>query len=341
MDTLTHALIGAAIAHASQPGPDKATSLKAGQRISLGALAAAFPDIDYATYLIDPLLFISDWHRAETHSLILLPLWAILLAWLFTRLTQQREKIPEAFIICCLSLISHICTDLITSWGTQVFAPFSEIPYAFATSFVIDPYLTVIVLTALIIGVMRQNVWVSRLGLIMLVCYLLLQAVFKLQANDIARHLAVERQWKIETLFTMPQPLSPMHWKIIIDTGEVYHLAYLNLAEKADLVFLPEILSSLANEYRTVDALNWKTYYRYGQAPEYHQVKKAWHQPVFENFRHFAQYPAFIETTQLNNARCYWFVDLRFILPKIKPSFVYAICQYPSGEWQAKQSLNK
>ncbi|HEV7799954.1 MAG TPA: metal-dependent hydrolase, partial [Burkholderiales bacterium] len=79
MDTLTHALAGALLARATAPREQKPDSLPLGRRMFVGFVAAAFPDIDFVTSYLTPLSNIYH-HRGITHSLILLPLWAALVA---------------------------------------------------------------------------------------------------------------------------------------------------------------------------------------------------------------------------------------------------------------------
>jgi inner membrane protein len=54
MDTLTHALMGA---HAAHLGTSANPRLSPRQRLLLGSLAAAFPDVDFIGFLVDPLRF--------------------------------------------------------------------------------------------------------------------------------------------------------------------------------------------------------------------------------------------------------------------------------------------
>ena len=80
MDTLTHALSGALLARATA-GSEK-PALPLGRRVAVGALVAAFPDLDIVATWLSPLAYLYH-HRGVTHSLVMLPLWTVLLAWLF------------------------------------------------------------------------------------------------------------------------------------------------------------------------------------------------------------------------------------------------------------------
>lgn len=98
MDPFTHALSGALLTRAaarhSTESPSGQPELPLRLQILTGFAAAAFPDIDLVLRLIDTLTYL-NWHQGPTHSIILLPLWAWLLAWLFSRLTRQANHQTE------------------------------------------------------------------------------------------------------------------------------------------------------------------------------------------------------------------------------------------------------
>ena len=79
MDPLTHALSGVLIVRAVEPILPSLKLLPLRTRVMSGLVAAVFPDIDIALRLIDTLIYL-NWHQGPTHSLVLLPVWAFLLA---------------------------------------------------------------------------------------------------------------------------------------------------------------------------------------------------------------------------------------------------------------------
>src|SRR6266403_770336 len=84
MDTITHGLAGALIGKAIFRGEDMFAShpMNRGRILTWSLmLGAIFPDSDVFrdTFSSDRLLIIT-WHRSITHSLLMLPLWALLLA---------------------------------------------------------------------------------------------------------------------------------------------------------------------------------------------------------------------------------------------------------------------
>jgi inner membrane protein len=124
MDTLTHALSGALLARATavQPAPH---ALPLDRRVVVGFFAAAIPDLDIVVSWISPLAYLYH-HRGLTHSLLMLPLWALALARLCALLWRRDRSWRAYFGVIALGLGSHIAGDWITSFGTMVLAPFSD-----------------------------------------------------------------------------------------------------------------------------------------------------------------------------------------------------------------------
>ncbi|MDH5343713.1 MAG: metal-dependent hydrolase, partial [Betaproteobacteria bacterium] len=134
MDTLTHALSGALLARATA-GIEK-PALPLGRRVAIGTLVAAFPDIDVVASWISPLSYLYH-HRGVTHSLLMLPLWALLLAWLLAKLLREPGGWRALYGVCALALCAHIVGDVITSFGTMVLAPLSNWRASLGTTFII------------------------------------------------------------------------------------------------------------------------------------------------------------------------------------------------------------
>ena len=148
MDTLTHALSGALLARATAPEKTDETTLPLGRRVFLGCVAAALPDIDFVMGQFGSVTYLLH-HRGVTHSLILLPLWAVALAWLCW-LIWRRDRPWRAYVgVLALGIGSHIAGDWITSFGTMVFSPFSDMRVGIGTTFIIDLWFTAIILAGL------------------------------------------------------------------------------------------------------------------------------------------------------------------------------------------------
>ena len=127
MDIFTHALLGGTLAYAAAP---YGAPLGVRERVLLGGTAAVFPDLDFIAFPFNPLQFLSDWHQGPTHSLLLLPLWSLLIAGAFVWVGRRRGVFAAAFLISVLGLASHIASDVITnerSILTEVFVEDGDI----------------------------------------------------------------------------------------------------------------------------------------------------------------------------------------------------------------------
>jgi hypothetical protein len=59
-------------------------------RLAVAGIAADFPDIDYLSFWIDPLVFLTDRHPSLTHSLLLMSLCMVYRPSLYTALYDSR-----------------------------------------------------------------------------------------------------------------------------------------------------------------------------------------------------------------------------------------------------------
>jgi membrane-bound metal-dependent hydrolase YbcI (DUF457 family) len=155
MDPLTHGIVGALIGKAffaRDPAPDAPSwrePPRTAGRVAIVAatLGAIFPDIDiFAGPLVHNRLALMTWHRNITHSFVMLPVWALLLAlvtvFLVRRLRWPAPGFGLLFLIYAAGLCSHIFLDLITSFGTMVWSPVSFTRPAWDWVFAVDLSLT-------------------------------------------------------------------------------------------------------------------------------------------------------------------------------------------------------
>jgi hypothetical protein len=110
-----------------------------------------FPDIDiFAGPLARNPLAIMEWHRNITHSAVMLPLWALLLAALSKPLARwlkwETPPFLTLFAIYAVGIATHIFLDLVTNFGTMVWSPLRYTRASWDWVFIIDLTLTGIAL---------------------------------------------------------------------------------------------------------------------------------------------------------------------------------------------------
>lgn len=326
MDTITHSLAGALVAHALGSKRDK-NLISVKKRMLCGVIAGAFPDIDYITALIDPLLFITYWHRGITHSLIMLPIWALLLGMLFALFTKQIKQWRIYVVISAVVLFSHIVLDIITSWDVQIFSPLSDARISLRYVFVIDPIVTGIILVALVSAFYLRTRWISLVGIAVLTSYIFILSILQHNAIKIAEWAAQEHSWKTEEVAALPQPFSPFNWKIIVSDELGHWLAFVDLASKHSDDIASNTngtIFSIPSYYRAKNDIVWMYFSKFGEEAEAIDV---WRHPDFHLYRKFAHFPAASSVNTSNSDTCFWFLDLRFFIPVIDTPFQYGMCR--------------
>jgi inner membrane protein len=346
MDTLTHALSGALIGRATAGRNAAEGGLPVGRRMFVGFLAAAFPDIDVVVRHLSPLSYIYE-HRGVTHSVLLLPLWAALLAVIFAALWRWKPGWRAYFGVAAFGVGAHIAGDLITSFGTMIFSPASDARYGIGTTFIIDLWFTGIILAGLIASaIWRRTRACAAGGLAALALYVAFQWTLQQRAIDFGEAYARANRLEPARVTAQPRPVSPFNWTVFVDDGTNYRYAHVNLRrEAARPEPTPEtgFIARLDAAYRPLDDARWIEDRRFGMTEaDVALAREAFEQPGFRFFRWFATYPALLEIERGNPHECVWFHDLRFLTPgRDGTPFRYGMCREPGGPWQPYQRIGE
>ena len=347
MDTLTHALSGALLARATAPSTTtSADGLPLRRRIAIGALAAAFPDIDVVVSWLSPLAYLYH-HRGVTHSLLMLVVWTALLAWLCTKIwPNDKNKGPgwRAYAgVIAWGIAAHIAGDWITSFGTMVFAPLSDWRAALSTTFIIDLWFSGIILTGLLASwAWRRSRWPAIAGLSVLCTYVVFQFAMQQRAIAFGEYYAGASGLRDARVSAMPRPVSPFNWMVIVETENHYHYSLISLSahDAPTLAADAGFFARLAAPYLPLEKAVWVRAERWGATAQSVLVREVMAHPQFAFFRWFAQYPVLYRIDTGNPSTCVWFQDLRFFTPgRATWPFRYGLCREGAGEWRAYELL--
>jgi inner membrane protein len=240
MDTLTHALSGALLARATAPAQadDKALPLR--RRLLIGFLAAAAPDLDIVISTIGPVEYLLH-HRGATHSLILLPLWAFLIAKLFAVIWRGDRPWKAYYGVVAMSLGIHIAGDWITSFGTMVFWPLSDARVGIGTTFIIDIFFSGIILAGLVASLAwRRSPVPAIAGLAALCSYVAFQGVLQQRAVEWGEAYARASGIGQARVTAQPRPVSPFNWMVIVRSSEAVRYSFINLVRREPLRLAPD-----------------------------------------------------------------------------------------------------
>jgi inner membrane protein len=344
MDTLTHALSGALAARATHP---RDARISVAARVGAGFLACAFPDVDVVLTYVSPITYLTQ-HRGVTHSIFLLPVWALVLAWLFAKIDRGKQvSWRDYFGVCLIALGLHIAGDLITSFGTMIYAPFSDARVAWSTTFIIDLWFSGIIVAGLAAAwAWRRSRVPAVLGLAALAGYVGLQAVQHERAIDFGERYATSRAFGGAQVSALPRPVSPFNWLVMVSEGERYHYANVNLVrEQMPPTPGPEagFVARLNAAYAPLDQAQWTTVHKYGPDPSERELAaRMLAHPKLGFYRWFADYPALYRIDRSNPSTCVWFEDLRFVTPgRDSNIFRYGLCsEHGPDDWRPFQLLD-
>lgn len=327
MDTLTHALSGALLARAAAP-----QGRSVPRYVAAGFLACAAPDLDFLWSSGSTLDYIAH-HRGVTHSLVMLPLWALGVAWLLSTILREPLGWRSLYAISAAAIALHIAGDLITSFGTMILAPLSDWRAAIGTTFIIDLWFSGIIVAGLVASaVLRRSRTPAIAALVVLVAYVGFQFILKEEALDFARARAA--QVGMTEVLAEPRPVSPFNWTVFASDAEKHDVANINLIRQAPLSWHPGdgLITRLDSAYLPRQAALWRTRFRYGTEDPV-RVHAAWTSDALSVLRWFAAEPAF----DGKEGDCYYFVDLRFATPgRESTPFRFGACGSPS-RWRLRQ----
>jgi inner membrane protein len=334
VDTLTHALSGALLGRATAPARPGPADLSNSARVVAGFLAGAFPDTDVVLSLVSPVAYLTL-HRGPTHSLLLAPFWALLLAWMFS-LFSRAQGWRAFYGVALGALLIHIAGDWITSFGTLMLWPLSDHRFALSTTFIIDLWFTGILVAGLAASALwRQSRAPAVAGLAVLAGYVALQGYAHHQALEIGRAQGGPNA----VVTALPRPASPFNWMVIVAEDDRYRYASVRTVSGAPLLAsLSPWVGRLAAPYVPAAQAVWDVAYRFGPDGDTRAVAEAaWHAPGLAFFRWFAEAPLAVDVRRGNPSTCVWFQDLRFLTPgRDQWPFRYGACRSDgAGEWRA------
>ncbi len=117
MDNLTHSLVGLFLARSGfRYASERGTAIM--------VLAANAPDFDTVSWLGGTGAYL-HWHRNITHSLIALPVMALLAVAIVRVLGRRPVHWLNAWLIAMVGVASHLILDLTNVYGVRLMLPFS------------------------------------------------------------------------------------------------------------------------------------------------------------------------------------------------------------------------
>lgn len=217
MDSITQGILGAAAAQA-------VFARRLGGRTWLyGAVGGMAADLDILIRGADPMIALT-YHRHFTHSIAFILPGGILssLPWtLRKRWAKDRLAIAGA---CTVGYATHALLDAFTTYGTQLFWPFSRMRVAWDFVAIVDPIYTLLLLAGVIAARRRLSPRPALAALIASSVYLALGGVLHARAITKARAVAHERGHVIGRIEAFPMIPVNFVWRTVYRAGGRAHI---------------------------------------------------------------------------------------------------------------------
>lgn len=301
MDNITHSLTGLALSRAGFNRLCPRATL-------LLILSANAPDIDIVALRNGALRYL-EVHRGYTHSLICLPLMALLAVLVTAAIYRQRLPWLKAWLLCCLGVASHLLLDWTNSYGIRLGLPFSSRWFYLDLNGLFDIWILCILVLAAIwpsfvnlvskeIGDRRSTGRGSAIfALIFFLCFDLARVALHNRAYAQLNARLYDGAAPLN-LAALPDSFSPLQWTGIVETERTYWR-------------MP------ARSFQPLDERQATIFYKPALVPG---IENAARTPPFRYFLYFARFPVWSEEPiLLENARGKRIdlTDLRFGTPGV------------------------
>ena len=218
MDPITQGTVGAAFA---QSTANKNNILRIGV---IGFLAGLAPDLDVLIRSSnDPILFL-EYHRQFSHSLFFIPFGSLIVALLIFPLVKKSMSLKTVYIASFLGYATHGLLDACTSYGTQLFWPFSNERVAWNNISIVDPLFTIPILILVGTSIITRKRLFSFFAIGWATFYLSLGFVQYERALSTAIELAHSRGHNAERLTLKPSFGNLILWKSIYQHEEKFYV---------------------------------------------------------------------------------------------------------------------
>lgn len=313
-------------------------------RAAAGAAGGLFPQLDNVFSFVGSAFWLKHQY-AETWSIVLLPLYALGLSYVFGyflgRTRGNNREWHHFFLPVFAAMTMSVFFGLLTSGGVMAFAPLVDWRLTGDVLYDFDLFIFLILMVAVLGGValhgFRRDV--ARVALVILLGYVVVVATFKIKATDFADTYADAMKLDVIEQHTLPQPLSPFHWRLILETRDNrLHdtLIHLFLTDERVVRDDSTRVWRIASLYKPREKAVWRIYNRFGRRnPDF--VRAAWLSKENSDYRWFSRFAVVQDLVNHDNATCARMKDLRFEGARRGELGQYLICQMRQG-WALYQA---
>lgn len=218
MDSLTQGFLGGVAAQAALPNREGFRQLS-----WAGFIGGMVPDLDILIRTRSDPLMPLIYHRHFTHSLVFIPIGGFLTAVILWLLIFRRQSFKWVWLATTIGFATAGLLDACTSYGTQLFWPFSHMRVAWNIISIIDPIFSLCLILGFVIALVKKAATPARLALFFAVLYLGLGTYQHFQALRVQRVIAHHRGHVIEKRRVDLSLANLLLWRSLYESnGKIY-----------------------------------------------------------------------------------------------------------------------
>ena len=244
MDPITQATFGAIFAQTQGQKKDLAKAAL------FGALAGMAPDLDVLIRSFEDSLRAIEYHRHFTHSLIFIPLGALICSGFLHALLGRALNVnfKQSFLWCLLGMATHGLLDSLTSYGTLLFWPFSNQRVAWDIISIIDPLITLPLIGLSLAAILTKQRKYIFLGIAWAFLYFGFSYTQQQKAISEALKLSEKRNVEVLHIEAKPSLANIFIWKVITTTEDKYYVDAVKIGPGKSIVWEGENINKLSIE---------------------------------------------------------------------------------------------
>ena len=236
--------------------------------LALGTKAAAAVVVGFVVNFLFQIFVPGSWWPVAVYiPLVAFGLWRHGQRRYFDGLWKAPDADVRGWVLLFFwGFLTHVLLDCFTTYGTQIFAPFSDVRVAWGTVSVVDPLYTFPFLVCLLIAARfarhdsRRRVW-NWLGLGWSCLYLTLTALNYHQVHRTIEGSLHEQGMSYKQFLITPTIFNNLLWNVVVDTEETFLLAQHSILDEIPIAFHPtskgyELLHHLDTD-ETLGVLRW------------------------------------------------------------------------------------
>ncbi len=178
-----------------------------------------------------------------------------------------NASVKDWIVLFFLAIVTHPILDTFTTYGTQLFQPFSDYRVSFCNISVADPLYTIPLIIVLFLmsryakdrSIRRTLVWI---GLSISSLYMMFTLWNKSHVNHVFENSLIENNIEYKRYMTSPTILNNVLWFCLAEREDEYVYGFYSIFDKEDKVELEQIpknyhLLAAKKDDRVIKILSW------------------------------------------------------------------------------------